>query len=187
VGVKVIVPRTAPVIPLSDVKGHLKVDVSTDDSYITALLAAAVEVAEHRTQTSIGQQTLELALDAFPSGAIELLRGPALSVTSVKYYDTAGVLQTFSASLYGFDDYSETQWVTLGFGASWPTTRAMANAVLVRYLAGASALPDSIRHALLLLVGHWYENREAVIISALMQEVPLGVSALLAPSTRWSM
>jgi len=42
---------------------------------------------------------------------------------------------------------------------------------------------DSIDQAMLLLVGHWYANREAVTDSN-MTEVPLGVHHLLQPYRR---
>ncbi|NIP96559.1 MAG: phage gp6-like head-tail connector protein, partial [Akkermansiaceae bacterium] len=41
-------------------------------------------------------------------------------------------------------------------------------------------VPETTRQAIRLLVGHWYENREAISTSgAVPKEVPLGVQALL--------
>jgi uncharacterized phiE125 gp8 family phage protein len=46
-------------------------------------------------------------------------------------------------------------------------------------------VPAAIRHAILMLVGHWYESRQAVIATgAVPQEVPYGVQSLL-DSQRW--
>ena len=43
-------------------------------------------------------------------------------------------------------------------------------------------VPDDIVHAMLLLIGHFYANREATVASAIPpQELPLGVESLLAP------
>lgn len=45
--------------------------------------------------------------------------------------------------------------------------------------------PENIQQAVLLLVGHWYENREAVVVGdSATDELPLSVSALLDPDTR---
>lgn len=184
-GLKVITPRSAPALALADAKLHLKVDVSADDAYITSLIAVAAEVVQHRTRTAIGAQTLEQALDSFPSGSIELTLGPVSSITTIKYLDPAGALQTLDSAWYVLDEYSEVPWADLASGLAWPATRAVPNAVLVRYVAGAAAIPDPARQAMLLLIGHWYENRMAVVAGSLPQEVPLGVSALLAPITRW--
>lgn len=45
----------------------------------------------------------------------------------------------------------------------------------------ALALDDDITTAMLLLVGHWYANREGVVIGAITAEVPMAVEALLQP------
>ncbi len=45
----------------------------------------------------------------------------------------------------------------------------------------ALVLNDSIRAAMLLMVGHWYENREAVIVGSISSELPLAVECLLHP------
>ncbi|MCU5775226.1 head-tail connector protein [Winslowiella arboricola] len=42
-------------------------------------------------------------------------------------------------------------------------------------------LDDDIRAAMLLLIGHWYSNREAVVIGQATSEVPFAVEALLQP------
>jgi uncharacterized phage protein (predicted DNA packaging) len=42
-------------------------------------------------------------------------------------------------------------------------------------------LPPALHHAILMLVAHFYENREAVVVDGGAQVVPLGVSRLIAP------
>lgn len=42
-------------------------------------------------------------------------------------------------------------------------------------------LDDDIRAAMLLLIGHWYSNREAVGVGVSVTEVPFAVEALLQP------
>lgn len=41
------------------------------------------------------------------------------------------------------------------------------------------ALTLDIQQAVLLLVGHWYANREEVVVGAAANQIPMGVSALL--------
>ncbi|WP_047537404.1 head-tail connector protein [Pseudomonas sp. 11/12A] len=41
------------------------------------------------------------------------------------------------------------------------------------------AFTPDVEQAVLLLVGHWYANREAVVIGAAASQVPMGVNALL--------
>jgi len=48
----------------------------------------------------------------------------------------------------------------------------------------AAAVPKAIKQALLLLIGHLYENREAVT-TANLNELPMAVNALLYPYRVW--
>ena len=50
------------------------------------------------------------------------------------------------------------------------------------YGMAESSIPAPIRSAALLMIGHLYQNREAVTgYGAALQETPMGVEALLAP------
>jgi uncharacterized phage protein (predicted DNA packaging) len=49
----------------------------------------------------------------------------------------------------------------------------------VPVLPDQMALTKDVQQAVLLLVGHWYANREAVVIGTITAEVPLAVDRLL--------
>jgi uncharacterized phiE125 gp8 family phage protein len=183
--IKVITPPAAA-IDIATLRLHLRTDAGApDDSLILGYLAAAQELAQHYTGIAIGAQMLELALDAFPSGAIPLPVGPATTITSITYLDSAGALQTVSSSLYALDDYGRASTVGLAFNAAWPTSRAIANAVKVKYAAGSGTVPAAVLTSLMLMVGHFYENREEVA-PADLREVPMGAKALLDTVRAWS-
>ena len=188
-GIKVITAAASP-LTLAQLRLHLKLDttlgVHEDDALIQGLLDSAVEYAQHYTGRSVGSQILELALDAFPVGAIELKQGPVTSITSVKYTDTASVVQTVDSANYTLDDYSFQNWVLPAYVYTWPTTLDAANVVKVRYVAGAATVPAAILAALKLMVGHWYQNREQGSKFEI-KEIPLGVHALLNTQKVWAM
>ena len=48
----------------------------------------------------------------------------------------------------------------------------------------ASDVPAPIRHAIKLLVAHWFEQREPVVLGSAPQEVPGTVAGLLLPYRR---
>lgn len=174
-GVKVI---TAPsqVISRADAKLHLRIDdisgSHADDTLVDALVLAAHGMAEHYTGYAIGSQTLELALDEFPDGAIELPRGKVTSITSLKYIDEAEAEQTIASSNYTLDDYSIPCWLVPDADYTYPATLSAANVVKVRYVAGD--LPAAVKSALLLTIGHLYENRGSE-----NAELPMAAKALL--------
>lgn len=45
----------------------------------------------------------------------------------------------------------------------------------------ALVLDDDLTTAMLLLIGHWFENREAVVIGSSAAELPMAVEALISP------
>jgi uncharacterized phiE125 gp8 family phage protein len=53
--------------------------------------------------------------------------------------------------------------------------------IRISYTAGLTDVPDDMKQAVLMLISHWYENREAVIVGTISAEVSLGVNQLLSP------
>ena len=161
---KLISPATLLAVDLQSAKEHLRVTEATEDTLITAMITAATETAEQITGRAIMPQTWELTLDAFPD-AFELTRIPAVSVTSLKYTDSTGVLTTMAAETYTMDiadDYGFA-YVVPAYGAEWPTARDQINAVTLRFTAGyanAAAVPEPIKSWIKLQVGAMFENRE---------------------------
>lgn len=178
---KIITPPAA-VLTLEQLRRHCKIDppdsANEADDDLQAGLAAAHAYAQHYTAVSIGIQTLELALDEFPAAGIQLPQGPVTSITSVTYIDDAGDSQTLSSSLYSLDDYSTPQWLLPAVDTDWPATYATANAVKVRYVAGAATLDAAVAQALRLLVGLYFDNRNGADRGEL-PEIPFGVNRLL--------
>ena len=178
---KIITPPAA-VLNLEQLRRHCKIDppdaANEADDDLTAALAAAQAHAQHYTGISIGSQTLELALDEFPAGGIQLPQGPVTSITSVTYVDTNGATQTLAGSAYSLEDYSTPQWLQPAVDTEWPDTYATANAVKVRYVAGAATIDGAVAQALRLLVGLYFAAREASNKDAQI-EIPFGVTTLL--------
>lgn len=182
-------PAVEP-ISLLEAKLHLRVEHTSDDALITALISAARLHCEAVTDRAFITQTWDLTLDAFPcEGPIWLPRPPVSSVASVTYLDSAGAPQTWAAENYRsvlpFGPWAQRGFLTPAYGVTYPTTREVIGAVTVRCVCGyggATAVPESIKAAIKLLVAHWYENREAASASSsVMQSAPLAVDALLSP------
>lgn len=182
----VTAPAVEP-IALADAKTHLRVDATAEDTLITSLIVAARQHAENVTQRGLITQAWDLQLDAWPNGdEIRIPLPPLQSITSVKYYDTAGTEYTMTASDYIVDTKSEPGRIVLAYGKSWPsTTLRPAAGVLVRFVAGygaaAANVPDAIIAALKLHIGHLHEHREAVNVGNIVNELPLAYDALLWP------
>ncbi|TPW10146.1 MAG: hypothetical protein FD130_2297, partial [Halothiobacillaceae bacterium] len=96
-----VTPNTDPIVTLQEVKSHCDIDAdNTDrDTDIQAYIDAVRDFWEKQTDRSMLATTWRLYLDEFPY-EIELCRCPVQSVTSVKYYSSAGVLTTLDPSDY---------------------------------------------------------------------------------------
>lgn len=180
---KVITPPSA-VISTADAKLALRIDNSAEDSLVASNILSAMEWAQQYTGVAMGQQTVEIALDAFPDDYIELKLAPVTSITSVTYVDTAGATQTLSNSVYELDDYGLVHLIRLKYGQTWPSTRDTANAVKVRYVVGETTPKPSARAGILLLVGHLMENRQEVTDLKLAQ-IPVGAASFLDYLKTW--
>ena len=163
------------------IRTHLRVTATEDDDLIDTLVAAATARAELVTNRQLITATYTLTLDKFPT-VIHLPRAPLQSVTHVKYYDTAGVQQTWSSAEYAVDTDTHPGRLAPAYGYTWPTHRQMMNAIEVEYIAGygddPGDVPEGLRVAVKMLAGHWYENREFAA-EATLREVPGAVNALL--------
>ncbi len=173
---------TAEPVSLTEAKAHLRVDISTDDTLIEALIMAAREYCEGFQRRAYVTQTRELILDRFPStgATIELPMAPLRSVSSIKYTDKDGVETTWAASNYIADTKSEPGRVSLGYGKSWPsTTLRPINGVSIRYVVGyTTPFTANVTTDTLTAVGHPYANGDVVRISNTGGAVPAGLSTL---------
>lgn len=181
--VVITAPNSEP-LTTAEAKAHLRVDHSDDDAYIDALIKAARVYVESYLQRALITTEFRLNLDGFPASAIEL--HPSLqAVSTLKYTDPDGVVQTWDSVNYVVDTDSVVGRLVPGYGLSWPSTRDMINAVQVTFTAGygdnAADVPEPIRHAMRLLIGHLYENREAVNVGNIVSEMPFAIKALLDP------
>jgi uncharacterized phiE125 gp8 family phage protein len=182
--IRVITPPVLEPITLAEAKAQCRVDIDDDDALIVGLIRAAREYCEAVDWRAYLTQTIELWLEAWPDGdELELPRPPLQSVTSVVYYDTSDVPATLAATDYYVDTISTPGSIQLRYLKTWPaTTLRDYNAICVTYKAGWSTvtdMPQSLRQAMLLLIGHWYENREAVLVGAISKSIEFAVQSLL--------
>lgn len=161
-------PATTP-ISAEDVKANSYITDDTEDGLIDAMINAAVADFEQTAGVALQTQTLEIALEAWPSGTcIVLPRYPLQSVTSIKYTDKDGTETTWSSSNYVVDTRSEPGRIHLAYSASWPTAILRPGpSIVIRYVAGYGYMPDDVpaqmRQWLLREVADLYEHREHTI------------------------
>jgi len=188
-------PAAEPVT-LAEAKTHCRVDTADDNTYLTTLITVARKHVESVTNRALVTQTWDWYFDDFPVSPlswIEVPKPPLQSVTHVKYTDSDSVLQTWSSASYDVDTDSLQGRIYPVYNGDWPTgVRDHPKACTVRFVAGyadsgaspidlADNVPVELKQAILLLIGHLYENRESTSQAVVIMDVPMGFDALVAP------
>ena len=131
-----VTPPTTEPVTRAEAKLHASFDGTDLDSRFDRWITQAREHAEHLTEAAFARKTLKLSANDFPSGAIVLPYPPCISVTHVKYIDTAGVLQTLDSALYQLRIGRNAAWVEPVYGKTWPATLGYGDALQVTWVAG---------------------------------------------------
>ena len=177
-------PALEPV-SLLDVKGHLRVDEDDDDALLTAAIAAARIHVESATRRVLIEQAWRIHLDRWPrKRVVRLPVAPLVSVDAIRIRDGEGGPTEVAAEDYEVDAASVPGRLVLAATAPTPAGRR-ANAIEIDVTAGYGPttldVPSPLRHAVMMLVAHWYEHRGAVGHDRAGDIPPLGYTALIAP------
>lgn len=188
--VKSVEPTLYPVT-LDDVLEHCRITSRDEDEVLTRAIKAATRHVERMLDRQLVTATWIYYLDDFPDESIILLPKPPLqSVSSISYISaTLGTATPFTA--FTVDGACEPGRVFLNYGCVWPTCRGHFNDVVITFKAGygaaactaaasVAAVPETYKLAIRALVGHWYENREAVGVDQIGSIIPLGFAAICA-------
>lgn len=186
-GLSIVTQPASEPLSVAEAKSHLRVDISDDDTLIGEYITAARVYAEGMTRRAFVEQTWDFTLDRFQIAGIKLPIQPVTSVTYVRYVDSTGSTQIFtegtSPDVTKYDVFTDRPRTLIvpKYNQVWPDTRDHPESVTVRFVAGYSTFPGDLKQALRLMVGHQYENREAVVLGfTLIEALPLGVQAYLS-------
>lgn len=185
-------PTVEP-LDLDEVKKHLRFGTTSEDTLLDAWISAARQEFELRTGRQLMTATWEYWMDELPSGAIELPHPPLQSVTSMMYVDSNGALASFSEGVspdvpfYAVNapqgPFASRGRLSPNYGTSWPSPRSEVGAVRVRYVAGygdtPGDVPEIVKRALYLLIGHYHKFRSEVVDGKTPMTLPLGAESVI--------
>ena len=169
----IVAPPASPVVPLDDMKGHLRVelDFTEDDALILGYTAAAVGLAEKRTKGAFINRSYRWTIDGFPgslssalryaygsfaaerieasaypwaqSNVLSLPRPPLVSVESITYLDLLGEEQTLDPARYRVLPGTPGR-IALARNAAWPMALDAPGSVAIEYTAGYGNEPADV-------------------------------------------
>jgi hypothetical protein len=163
-----VTPPTDTPVSLDEAKLHLRVDGDDEDTYITALIAAATGHLDGFTGIlgrCLMAQTWSQEYEA-ACGDLVLPLGPVSTVTSI----------TGGFTGYRLLKDGRGYFLRLNDGAAWPS-----GPVVAEFEAGGD-VPAPLKAAILLHIGTLYENRETL---AERVKPTLAYESLTAPYRAW--
>jgi uncharacterized phiE125 gp8 family phage protein len=181
--VRVTAPSALP-ISVAEAKAQMRVEGNDEDTIIERLINAAVAFVDVQGVLGFAMITQTWGQWVGPNpGTVMLSLGPVQSVSAIKYYDINGTLQT--ATLADFNVFGTPNRITVSpkTGYAWPVTQTRDDAIKIEYVIGygatSASVPQTVRHALMMLVAHWYENRENELIGTISKTLPFGFDDIL--------
>lgn len=174
-----------PVVSLSDLKKHVAIDITETyyDDMLQSMEQAAVGYLQSKSRLILRDSSYEIFCNEFPTGADPLYipLWPVRSVTDISYTDQNGanavitdaqkILSTPPAAMYPAVD---TEWPMVQDG----NRQAVTFSATVGYF-NTAAIPATVKHAIKMLVAHWFRNRETVLVGSISKELEKAVDALM--------
>lgn len=179
--VMLIAPAVVLPVDLSLVKRHLRLEETdpSEDVLLTQLIRAAEGVCE-QYQGRVYSKKSFTAFYEYAYESVKLPHPPLVGVSEVKLRLADGTEMVVPETEYFVDKYSFLGRVVLKVPSVYQGFELEPNGYQITFEAGYEKIPDAYAQAILLLVGHFYENRESASPVAL-NEIPFGVKALLSP------
>lgn len=198
----VVEPAIEP-LTVGEAKQHLRVDIDDDNDYIAGLISAARRYCEKYLARKLIATTVDQYVEHLPAGGywnrsirqhftpldpefypsnaepVKLDVAPVLRLDSLRWTDGEGVEQFLESESLKLLRREGGCFARPSSGVTWPSP---ATDVRVRYVVGygddAKKVPSTIKHAVRLLIGTWYDTRES-IVDGVVSRVPDGVERLL--------
>src|SRR4051812_19788403 len=178
-----LIPPTAEPWSVAEAKAFLRVEHDDDDAVIAALIAAARGHVEALSRRALLVQRWRCVLDAWPAtGRLDPRIGPLRAVIAARVFDAAGNAHAIDTGSFVVDAAANV--IASPCWALPLPGRESAGIELdieLGYGMNAGDVPGPLRHAIRLLVAHWYENRGLAAIGGNVAMLPAGLGSLVAP------
>lgn len=165
-------------VTLAQAKAQCRVLHDDDDNLIASLIIAAREWVENFTGHILVQREVTQYFACFTRPLLFAWPIADDATVAIAYLDSAGASQAVT----GARIIRGNGWASIApaVGESWPSIYyGPASVTLEAGYAAAADVPESMKQAMLLLIAHWFANREAV--GNITTELPFAVEALCRP------
>jgi len=174
--------RAAYPVTLAEAKAYLRVDTTDDNTLITGLITAATAHVEGHTSRVYTEENAIGYIDALPDGDI-ILPVPTSEESDLIVRVLVSGSYEVLADLEEYIDHHSTPGRIARPPTGWPSTYTLdvvPNAVKVEFATKVEML-ELARSAIMAIVAHWYEYREALVVEGVADtsKMPSGLDRVL--------
>lgn len=183
-----------PFLKFSECRDQVVDNPDDDDNYLKRCMRAATALVQRDSGWFLGTRNVLIRYRRFPISRscpvldLPLEVSPISSIVSVKYRNENGAQQTLTG--HEVELHHRPAFLNLPPNAEWPDVKdGYIDTLLVECEAGLS--PDGCtddhygdvieiaKQACLMLVGHWYDFRETVLIGSISKSIEFGYETLV--------
>lgn len=175
-------------VTLQEARAQVVENPGDDDQLLKRYILSAVESVERDTNIMLGIRPVLIRWREFPvclaNRVLEIPTEafPIRKVKAITYRDSDGAIQSLTD--YEVELYQRPAFLSLPPHVDWPiVTNGYLDTFQIEVTAGIA--PDGhercielAKQAALLLVGHWYANRETVIVGTISSDIDFAYKAL---------
>lgn len=195
---KIVSQSTTEPVQLCEARKHLRIEpfgyplTHPDDNYVERLISISREWVEQYTRRVLQTKTIEVYANEFKQQFyFDFL--PIQGLDSITYLANDNTTKTVGNDVYKLKVYESSAKLILGYNQEMPDDvipeeSAITITVAAGYTNGSSPdtypLPYPIKAAMLLIIGHLYENRQEDVLGNTrisFNSLPMGVYSLLQP------
>ena len=181
-----VTPPAVEPISLAQAKNWLRIDHTYEDELITALIASARLVVESAARRMLISQTWRLVMDAWPSGDIVIPLAPVRQVLALRTLNADGAGVIIAPSTYVATNAGGVGRIRFLIPPPAPQKQIAGVEIDVElgFSSGSEGVPETLKTAMRLLIGRWYEQRGDVESDGAFERMPPAVASLIAPYRR---
>lgn len=172
-------------ISLTEAKNFMRIDETDGDVLINSLITAARIYIETTMGLIMTTESWSYYIDKWPNNSVIYLPlSPIQSVDEIRIHTSSASYEILPVEDYETDTHSNHPRIKILNRMIGSAMGHSMNQIEMQFTSGfgdtMNEVPADLKQAMLLLVSHWFEQREPIGYGGTFAKVPTSIEALLA-------